>query len=141
MKVTNYHMLHYMILNTSGGAKNVRPRQENKGPFCINHQPISPTTKTIEAHICSATNPTAPPRRLKMAPATLPTIAFNASTAFSVSLLSASANLSNNFFKAPLFFDGGPPVPPPPPKSPTTESAIVVIAAKRAGSVEIIICS
>ena len=32
MKVTNYHMLHYMILNTSGGAKKVMPRQENKGP-------------------------------------------------------------------------------------------------------------
>ena len=31
MEATNYHMLHYMILNTTKkNAKNVRPRQENK---------------------------------------------------------------------------------------------------------------
>ena len=53
------------------------------------------------------------PRKLKMAPTTLPTIAGNASAAFLASLLNASGNLSNHFFKASLSFDGEPPVPPP----------------------------
>ena len=42
----------------------------------------------------------------------------NASTAFPASLLSASAKLSNHFFKVPLSFDAGPPAPPLPPKTP-----------------------
>ena len=79
--------------------------------FCISHQPMSPTAKTIKAHVCSATNLTAFPRKLKMTPTRLPTIAGNASAAFPASLLSASANLSNHFFKVPLSFDGEPPAP------------------------------
>ena len=77
----------------------------------INHQPMSPTAKTIKAHVCSATNPTAFRRKLKMAPTTLPIMAGNTSAVFPVSLLSASASLSNHFFKVP--FDGKPPVPLP----------------------------
>ena len=67
---------------------------------------MSPATKTIKAHVCSATNPTAFPRKLKIAPTTLPTMAGNVSTAFTASLLSAFANLSHHFFKVPLSFDG-----------------------------------
>ena len=69
---------------------------------------LTTKTKTIRAHVCSATNPTAFPRELKIAPTTLPTIAANASTAFPASLLSASANLSNHFFKIPSTFGGEP---------------------------------
>ena len=69
--------------------------------LCITHTPMSPATETIKAHVCSATNPTAFPRKLKIAPTTLPTIADNASTAFPASLLSASASLSNHFLKIP----------------------------------------
>ena len=78
-----------------------------------------------------------------MAPTTLPTMAGYASAAFPASLLSASANLSDHFFKVPLSFGGEPPVPPPPPKSPMTESTIIAMPAKKAESVEImvIICS
>ena len=43
--------------------------------LCINHTPISPATKTIKAHECSATNPTALPNKHRMAPTTLPTMA------------------------------------------------------------------
>ena len=53
----------------------------------------------MKAHVCSVTNPMAFPRKLKLAPATLPTIAGNASTAFPASLLNASAKLSNHFFR------------------------------------------
>ena len=60
---------------------------------------MSPATKTIKAHVCSATNPTALPKKLKKAPTTLSTIADNASTTFPASLLSASSNLSNYFVK------------------------------------------
>ena len=80
--------------------------------LCINHQPTSPATKTIKAHVCSVTNP----KKFKMAPTTLPTIAGNPSAVFPASLLSASASLSNHFFKVPLFVDGVPPAPPVPPK-------------------------
>ena len=66
--------------------------------LCINHAPTSPATETIKANVCSVINTT-----------TLPTIAGNASAAFSASPLSASASLSNYFFKASLFFGGGPP--------------------------------
>ena len=45
--------------------------------LCINHTSISPATKTIKVHVCSAANPTAFPKKLKMAPTTLPTIAGN----------------------------------------------------------------
>ena len=94
---------------------------------CINHTPMSPATKTIKSHVCSATSPTAFPRKLKIAPTTLPTIAGNASSAFPASLLSASANLSNHFYKVPLSFHGGPPASPPPPKTPGMEKIIVEI--------------
>ena len=52
------------------------------------HQPYTnePCKKTIKAHACLATNPTALLKNLKMMPTTLPTIAGNASTAFSASL-------------------------------------------------------
>ena len=90
--------------------------------FCISHQPISPTTKTTEAYLYSATNPTAFPRKLKIAPTTLPTIAGNASAVFHASLLSASASLSNHFFRVPLNFDGEPPVIPTPLILPVTSS-------------------
>ena len=95
--------------------------------LCINHAPISPATETIKANVCSVINTTA-----------LPTIAGNASAAFSASSLSASASLSHYFFKASLFFAGGPPPSPPPPKSPMAESTIVVIPVTIAVSVEII---
>ena len=62
---------------------------------------MSSAIKAIRAHVCSATNPTAFPGKLKIAPTTLPTIAGNASTAFLASLLSAFARLSNQFFKTP----------------------------------------
>ena len=82
--------------------------------FCINHQPRSSATKKIKVHVCSATNPTVFPRKLKIALKILPTIAGNASIAFSAILLSASASLSSHFFKAPLSFGGETPVPLPP---------------------------
>ena len=69
-------------------------------------------------HVCSGTNPTAFPRKLKIEPTTLPAIAGNASTAFPASLLSASANVSDHFFKVALSFGREPLVPPPPPKPP-----------------------
>ena len=98
---------------------------------------LTTKTKTIRAHVCSATNPTAFPRELKIAPTTLPTIAANASTAFPASLLSASANLSNHFFKTPSSFGGEPPVPlPPPPKTPVMTRTTVEIVIERAVSIE-----
>ena len=41
----------------------------------MNHTPISPAKKPIKAQVCSAKNPTAVLKKLKMAPTTLPTIA------------------------------------------------------------------
>ena len=101
------------------------------------------TTKRIRNNVFSATNPAVFPGKLKIKPTTALSTAGNASTAFPASLLSASANLSNHFFKAPSSFSREPPVPLPPPKSSMTESAIVAILAKRAERVEIIvtICS
>ena len=92
---------------------------------------MSPTTKTIRAHVYSATNPTALPSKLKMTPTTLPTMAGNTSTDFPASLLSASANLSNYFFKTLLYFGGETPFPQPLPKSPMIESTVVAIPAKK----------
>ena len=61
-----------------------------------------------------------------MTPTTLPTRAGNALIEFPASLLSASANLSNHFFKTPSSFGGeAEPPPPPPPKAPVIASAIV----------------
>ena len=65
----------------------------------------------------------------------LPMKAGNASAAFPASLLSASASLSNHFFKVPLSF-GEPPVPPVPPKTPVTARTIVEIVMDRAVSIE-----
>ena len=83
------------------------------------------------------TNPTTFPIKLKLAPKTLPTIAGNASAAFPTSLLSASANLSNQFFKVPLSLYAGPPVPPPPPpKTPVMGRTIVEVVIERAVRIE-----
>ena len=104
--------------------------------LCINNAPISPVEKTIRVHVCSATNPTAFPRKLKVAPTTLPTIAGNVSAAFPASLLSASSSLLNHFFKNPLSFGGESPVPQSPPKTPMKESTIVEMVIERAVSIE-----
>ena len=74
----------------------------------INHTPRSPATKTIKAHVYSAKNEIALPKKLKMTPKTLPTIAGNASTVFPASLLSTSAGLFYHFFKIPSSFRGEP---------------------------------
>ena len=103
--------------------------------FCINHTPISPAIKTIKAHVCSAKNPTALPKKLKIAPATLTKVAGNASIAFLASLLIVSASLFNDLFKTTSFFDGEPP-PPPPPKTTERASTIVEIVVERAVSTE-----
>ena len=96
---------------------------------------MSPATKAIRAHVCSATNPTAFPRKLKAAPAILPMIPGSASATFPASLLRASANLSNHFFRVPLPFNGEPPAPqlPPPPVMART---IVAMVIERAVSIE-----
>ena len=96
------------------------------------------------AHVRSATNPTAFPKKLKIVPTTLLTIAGNASTAFPASLLTAFASLSNHFFKIPSAFGGEPPAPPPPPeKTPVMPSTIVQIVIEKAVSIEniVILCS
>ena len=98
---------------------------------CINHTPISPTTKTVKAHVCSATSPTAFPRKLEIAPTTLLTIAGNASTAFPANLLSASANLSNH----PSSFDGQHPLLPSP-KTSSMARATVAMVIERAVNIE-----
>ena len=94
----------------------------------------------MKAHVCSAANQTVFPRRLKIAPATLPTIAVNASTVFSAILLSVSASLSNHFFKIPSSFGGEPHFPPPPPsKTPVMARTIVEIVIEKAVSIENIV--
>ena len=80
----------------------------------------------IKAHVFSATNPTAWPRKLKIAPRTLSTIAGNASTPFPTSLLRASASLFNHFFKVPSSF-GVDAESPPPAKTLVIVSTIVVM--------------
>ena len=77
--------------------------------FCINHNSITPATKAIKAHVNSATNPTALPRKLKMALTTLLTITGNASTVFPANILRVSASLFNTFFKASSSFGGDDP--------------------------------
>ena len=99
---------------------------------CINPTPISPTTKTIKAHVCSATNPTTLPKKLKIASTTLSKIAGNASTTFPASLLSASASLSN----PPSSIGGEPPVPPPPGKTPVIARTIVEMVIESAVRIE-----
>ena len=103
---------------------------------------MSLATKTIKSHVCSATNPTAFPKKLKIAPTTLPTIVGNASAAFPASLLSASAGLSNHIFKVPSSFYGGPPALPPP-KAPSMERTIVAMVMHKAVNIEnmVITCS
>ena len=74
---------------------------------------------------------------IKRAPTTLPTTAGKASTAFPASLLSASANLFNHFFRVPQPFDGEPPVTlPPPPNTPVMERTVVKIVMERTVSIE-----
>ena len=111
--------------------------------LCINHTSISPATKTIKVHVCSAANPTAFPKKLKMAPTTLPTIAGNGWIAFPANPLSASGSLSNHFFKTLSSFDGEPPAPPPPPKTHViarTNVQIVIESAVRIGNM-VVPCS
>ena len=75
----------------------------------------------------------------KMAPATLPTRAGNASTVLPASLLNAAASLFNHLFKTPSSFGGDPPPPPPPPPPPlrthVMASTIVEIVIERAVSI------
>ena len=97
---------------------------------------MSPTTKTIKAHVCSATNPTAFPKKLKIAPTTLPTMVGNVSAVFPASLLRASNSLSNHFFKVLLSFDAEPPAPRRPPKTLVMPRIIVEIVMDRAVSIE-----
>ena len=81
---------------------------------------------------------------LKLHQQHFPQIAGNASMAFPSSLLSASASLSNHFFKTPSSFVGDPPVPlPPPPKTPVMARKIVEIVIERAVKIEnmVIPCS
>ena len=84
----------------------------------------------------SATSSTVFPRKLKIAPTTLPAIAGNTSTAFLASLSSAFASLSNHFFKTPSSSGGEPPVPPPPPKTPMMANTIVEIVIEKAVTIE-----
>ena len=101
---------------------------------------MSPLTKAIRAHVCSAINPTALPKKPRMPPTAFPTIAGNASVDFPANLLSASASLSNYFLKTPSSFGGEPPVPP---KAPVMARTIVEIVIERAVSIEnmVIPCS
>ena len=70
----------------------------------MTHIQKSPGTKTVKAHVFSAANPTALPRKFKMALPTLQTIADNASIAFPASVFKASTSLFNHFFKLLLSF-------------------------------------
>ena len=108
--------------------------------LCINHTPIGPATKAIIFHVCSATNPPALSKKLRMVTTTLPTATRNASAAFLASLLSASANLSNHFFETLSFFAGEPPPSHSPPlKTSVKARTIVEIASERAVTIEIIV--
>ena len=108
--------------------------------FSFLHQPY--TKKCFnknKIHVCSSTNRTAVPKRLKMAPTILPTIASNALTAFPASLLSASASLFNQLIKVPSSFGGKPPTLPPPPKTPVMGSTIAEMVIERAVRTEKIV--
>ena len=96
---------------------------------------MSPATKTIRAHVCSATNSTAFPRKLKVAPATLPMITINSTAAFPASLLSASASLSNHFSGLPASWWRAP-VPPSPPETPVMMRTIVAMVTEKAVNIE-----
>ena len=107
--------------------------------FHFLHQPcsIQLCNKKIKADICSATNPTALPRKLKIAPTTLPTIA-----AFLVSLLIAFASFVNHFFKALSSFGRGNPEAvglTPPPTTHVIARAIVEMIIERDESIDIIL--
>ena len=90
--------------------------------LCINHTAKRPAPKAIKSHTCSVTNPTALPKKLKMASSTFRKMAGNDLTAFPTGILSASANLSNYFFKTPSSLDGEPLAHPPPPETPAMAS-------------------
>ena len=62
--------------------------------FCINHILITLARKTI-AYVYLATNPTALPKKIEIAPAKYPTIADNSSTVFPAKHLRASNSLFN----------------------------------------------
>ena len=104
---------------------------------------MSPIAKTIKAHVCSATNPTTFPRKLKIAPTTLPTIASNASTAFPTSLLSALLACLTIFSRFPYLLMENLLPPPPPPKTSVMAKTIVEMVIERAISIEdmVILCS
>ena len=70
-------------------------------------------------------------KQLEIAPTILPMMADNAPSAFPASLLSASDCLSNQFFKASLYFDGKPPVLPLPLKAPVIAMIMVEIVLDR----------
>ena len=107
--------------------------------FHISDTPINLVAKTIKPHVCSATKTTALLRKIKIAPATLPTIASDASTTFIASLLTSSFCLFNQFFKVSSSFRGeGPEVAGlhPPPKTPVIARTIVEMVRERG----VIIC-
>ena len=108
--------------------------------FCINYIPINPVTKAIGVNACSATNPTALPRKLKIVLTVFPTIAGNASTAFSGNILIASASFLNHFYNTPSSLGGKAARPLLPPKTPRKiASAIVETVMERAVSIDIIV--
>ena len=76
------------------------------------------------------------PRKLKIAPKTLPTIAGNASTVFPASLLSASASLHNHLSS----FGGEPPTPPLPPKAPVIARTIVEMVTEMQSGMKTWLC-
>lgn len=57
-----------------------------------------PCNKNNQSHVGSAANQTALPRKLKIAPRTLPTVAGNVSATFPERFLRTSASLFNHFF-------------------------------------------
>lgn len=85
---------------------NLAPNHTYFFTFYINHTPIIPPHKSIEACACSATNPKTLPRKLKMTPPSFPTIASHASAALVTSLLTASASLFKHFFEVSSSFGG-----------------------------------
>ena len=104
---------------------------------CFLHQPTSPATKAIRAHVFLTSNPSALPRKLKMVPAIFPTIAGNASSAFPPSFLRASTSLFIHFFKVPSRFVGK--TEPLPPKTPVIANTIIGMVREREISNNIIV--